>query len=616
MTTRREALSGLAAATAMASPAVAAVRGRGASKPAKTAARTLLDQAGQELLRLNPQYATSLGLDTGRNADLRSQLDSSGPGIDPRWASEVDSIRARVARLDKSRLSPTEAAQIGTLDYAAESAQIGRRFTYGNDGAKGLLAGPAPYVVSQQDGAVTAVPEFLNSQHPIKTRADAEAYLARIAAFGRLLDSESARIATDAAMGVRPPSFIAKNALGQLQDYRRVPAAEQPMVQSLVKRAAAAGLAGDWQGRATAAVNQIVYPALDRQIIAFTRATRGSSDQAGAARLPDGEAFYAWALRCGTTTDIGAAEIHRTGLAQNDEIKGRIDAILKSQGMTRGSVGERVVALNARPDQLFSNDDAGRAQVIAYIQGKIAATRALVPRVSHLKLRAPVDVKRVPPAIQDGAALGYMQPAALDGSRPAIYYVNLKSTSLWPKYQLATLSAHEALPGHSWQFAYLAENGGDTPIVSSMIGNNAFVEGWALYSEQLMDEMGLYANDPLGRVGYLQAQQFRACRLVADTGLHAFGWSREKAVDFMVAETGKGRDAMTSEIDRYCASPGQACGYKVGHNAIVDLRDKARARMGARFDLASFDDALVKTGGVPLALLPGVIDSWMAGQRA
>jgi uncharacterized protein (DUF885 family) len=615
MTTRREALGGLAAATALVSPAAAAVR-RGPAKPAKSQARLLLDQVGQELLRLQPQYATGLGLDTGRNADLRTRLDMNSPTTDTRWTSEADSVRARIARLDKSRLSTIEAAQVGTLDYAAESAQIGRRFTYGNDGSEGFLGGPSPYVVSQQDGSVTSVPEFLNSQHLVKTRADAEAYLARIADFGRVLDNESARIAADAGKGVVPPSFIAKNALGQLKDYRKVASGDQPMVQSLAKKAAAAGLPGDWAARAAAAVDRIVYPALDRQIEAFDHATRDATDQAGAKRLPDGEAYYAWALRCGTTTDIGADEVHQTGLRQNDEIKARIDAILKSQGMTQGSVGERVVALNSRPDQLFPNDDAGRAQVIAYIKGKIAATRALTPRVSHLKLKAPVDVKRVPPDIQDGAALGYMNPAALDGSRPAIYYVNLKSTSLWPKYQLATLSAHEAIPGHSWQFAYLAENGGDTPIVSSMIGNNAFVEGWALYSEQLMDEMGLYANDPLGRVGYLQAQQFRACRLVADTGLHAFGWSRDKAVDFMVQQTGKGRDAMTSEIDRYCASPGQACGYKMGHNAISRLRDSARAKLGARFDLASFDDALIKTGGVPLALLDHVVDGWLKAQRA
>ncbi len=502
MTTRREALGGLAAATALVSPAAAAVRRRGPARPAKSAARVVLDDAGQELLRLNPQYATSLGLDTGRNADLRAKLDAPDPGIDPRWVSEIDSIRARIGRLDKSRLTGAEAAQIGTLDYAAESAQIGRRFAYGNDGSKGLLNGPAPYVVSQQDGAVTSVPEFLNSQHPVKTRADAEAYLARIVAFARLLDSESARFTADASAGVTPPSFIARNALGQLQDYRKVAAGEQPMVQSLATRARAARIPGDWAGRAAAAVNQLVYPALDRQIIAYSRATRNSSDRAGAARLPDGAAFYAWALRCGTTTDIPAEEIHRTGLEQNEEIKGRIDAILKSQGMTRGSVGERVVALNSRPDQLFSNDDAGRAQVIAYIKGKIAATRALTPRVSHLKLRAPVDVKRVPPDIQDGAALGYMQPAALDGSRPAIYYVNLKSTSLWPKYQLATLSAHEAIPGHSWQFAYLAENGGRH--ADRVVDDR---------QQRLRRRLGALFRTVDGRDGVVRQRSARSCRL-------------------------------------------------------------------------------------------------------
>jgi uncharacterized protein (DUF885 family) len=338
-------------------------------------------------------------------------------------------------------------------------------------------------------------------------------------------------------------------------------------------------------------------------------------DAAGVQRLPDGEAYYAYGLRLGTTTSMPASEIHATGLRQNTELKARIDEILKGQGLTKGSVGERVVALNTDPRFLFPDTEAGRADVIAYIEGKVAATRVLQPQFSHLALKAPVDVKRVPVDIQDGAPLGYMNFASLDGSRPAIYYVNLKSTSLWPRYQLATLSAHEGLPGHAWQGAYLAEGAG-TPLITSLTGFNAFVEGWALYAEQLMDELGLYKADPFGRVGYLQAQQFRACRLVVDTGLHAMGWTREKAIEFLVAETGKGRDAMTSEVDRYCVSPGQACGYKVGHNVIAAERDRARSRLGAKFDVAAFNDAVVTTGGVPLALLPGVIDRYIAGSKA
>ena len=209
-----------------------------------------------------------------------------------------------------------------------------------------------------------------------------------------------------------------------------------------------------------------------------------------------------------------------------------------------------------------------------------------------------------------------MNPAALDGSRPAIYYVNLKSTSLWPKYQLASLTAHEGIPGHTWQLGYLAEHQAEVSSISSLTGFNAFVEGWALYAEQLIDESGLYDSDPWSRIGYLQAQQFRACRLVADTGLHAMGWSRDKAVAFLSSESGKGKDAATSEVDRYCASPGQACGYKMGHNEIVRLREKTKAALGAKFTLPGYDDVVIKTGGVPLELLEGVIDGYIASMKA
>jgi uncharacterized protein (DUF885 family) len=208
-----------------------------------------------------------------------------------------------------------------------------------------------------------------------------------------------------------------------------------------------------------------------------------------------------------------------------------------------------------------------------------------------------------------------MNFASLDGSRPAIYYVNLKSTTLWPKYQLSTLTAHEGNPGHTYQGAYLAEHHDEIPLISSLIGFNAFVEGWALYAEQLVDEQGLYADDPFGQIGYLQAQQFRACRLVADTGLHSMRWTREQTVKFLMDETGKGEGAMTSETDRYCVSPGQACGYKTGHNEILRLRGVAQAALGSKFDLAEFNDTLIKTGGVPLSVLPAAVDRYVSGAR-
>jgi uncharacterized protein (DUF885 family) len=326
------------------------------------------------------------------------------------------------------------------------------------------------------------VPEFLVTQHGIKTKDDADAYLARVAAFARAIDQETVRIKADAAIGVMPPKFIADNAIGILKGFRATPADQQSLVTNLATKTKALGLAGDYGARAARIVQTSVYPALDRQIATFAAATANAPMTAGVQRLPDGDAYYQWALRLGTTTTHTAAEVHRIGLDQNEEIKARLDTLLKAQGLSRGTVGERTASLNKDPRFLYPDTDQGRADLIAYLNGRIAAVRPIMPKLSHLGLKADVMVRRVPPDIQDGAPLGYMNPAALDGSRPAIYYVNLKSTDLWPRYQLATLTAHEGIPGHTWQLGYLAEHHAETPTISSLMGFNAFVEGWALYA--------------------------------------------------------------------------------------------------------------------------------------
>ncbi|WP_157216367.1 DUF885 domain-containing protein [Flavisphingomonas formosensis] len=579
-----------------------------------SAFRTTIDGFAEQILALSPETATSLGLDKGARAPLKSQLSDISPASNARWTEQVKAMKQALGRIDPATLDAADRLRYETIGYAADRGIDGLAFPYGAGGAaSGFQGGATPYIVSQQNGAVSSVPEFLDSQHLIATREDCDAYVARVAGFARQIDQETAQIKADAARGVMPPIFIAKTTLGQLKGFRATPASEQRLVSSLATRAQKAGVAGDWAARCTKLLETQVYPALDRQIEAFAAATARAPDTAGVQRLPDGDAYYHWALRLGTTTTMSAEEIHRTGLAQNEELKGRMDALLKQQGLTKGTVGERTQALNKDPRFLYPDTDAGRAEIIAYLNGRIAAIRPLLPQLSHLGLKADVIVKRVPPDIQDGAALGYMNFASLDGSRPAIYYVNLKTTALWPKYQLATLTAHEGIPGHTWQGAYLAEHHAEIPLITSLMGFNAFIEGWALYAEQLVAEHGLYKDDPFGEIGYLQAQQFRACRLVADTGLHAQGWSRQQTVQFLMKETGRGVEAMTSETDRYCASPGQACGYKVGHNEIIRLREKAKAALGAKFDLAAYDDAVVKTGGVPLTILERAIDAFIAG---
>jgi uncharacterized protein (DUF885 family) len=615
--TRRDLLKFAVSGAAAAALPTAALAARPAQpKPATGAAadprfKALLDAFADEILMLAPTTASSLGLDSGKYAMLKSQLEQVSTEEDARWTAQVKSMAVRLDGIDRARLAPQDQIRYDTVRYAVGAGLDGTAFPFGG-AAAGLQGGTAPFPVTQQDGAVTRIPEFLNSQHAIAKRADADAYLARVQAMGRLLDQETSRIAEQDAMNVRPPAFIIRTALDQLKAYRALPAQQQTLVTSLATRTRALGLAGDWGGRAQGLVTDTIYPALERQIAALEQAGRKADDVAGVHRLPDGEAYYRWALKLGTSTGYTPQQVHDIGQEQNRELEARMDAILRSQGMTQGSVGARMGALSKDPQRLFADDDRGRSQLIAYCNERVAAIRKLLPRVSHLGLKAPLAIKRVPADIQDGAPLGYMNFASLDGKRPAIYYINLKSTAMWPRHELSSLTAHEGVPGHALQGAYLAEHHAETPLIASLIGFNAFVEGWALYAEQLVDEFGLYADDPFSRLGYLQAQKFRACRLVVDTGLHALKWERRRAIDFLSANTGRALASVTSEIDRYSVSPGQACGYKMGHNEILRNRERARTALGPKFDLAAFDDALLACGGVPMAVLPTVVDQYMA----
>lgn len=574
--------------------------------------RLVLDRIAYDVLSRSPQAMTQLGLDKGAYAWAREKLDDGPAATHRHVAADVAKYRGLLAGVPRGALDASDKLLLDSLGYCLEGGASGVRFAFGTVDAFG---GGRPYVVSQQGGASHDVPEFLNSQHPLESTTDAEAYLARVRALGTALDEETAQLEHDARLGVLPPDFILDTTLAQQRALRAVAAAESGLVESLSRRAKVKGLGGDWAARATTLVTRVVYPALDRQLAALAKVRARATHDAGAWKLPDGEAYYAWRLRDSTSTTMTPQQIHELGLEQGATLDARMDEVLKKQGLALGTVGERLAALSKDPKQLFADTDAGKAEAVAYVQQKMDALRGLLPRVSRMQLHAGVTVKRVPPDIEAGAPLGYMNPAALDGSRPAIYYINLAHTSGWPRFTIPSLSAHEGLPGHSWQFAYIAERRDAVPVIASTMSFNAFVEGWALYAEQLVDELGFYDDDALGRLGMYQAMRFRASRLVVDTGVHAMRWTREQAIDYLQRSTGRAVAAVTSEVDRYCASPGQACGYKVGHTELVRLRDRAKAALGSTFDVRDFNDAVVQTGGVPLALLPAVVDGDIAKRR-
>jgi uncharacterized protein (DUF885 family) len=571
-----------------------------------------LDTIAWDVLRDSPETLSYLGLDTGTHAAARAKLGDRSAAARARTAAGIARHRQMLATVNRSALNAHDRLVYDSTDYLLKNAAAGARFPYGGIGDFG---GGNPYVISQQDGAYQGVPEFLDSVHRIENRADAEAYLSRLAAFAVALDQETQAARRDAARGVVPPDFLLDTALKQMRDLRATPPAKARLVTSLTRRTSEHKIPGNWEARAEAIVARSVYPALDRQIAALAQLRRRATHVAGVQKLPHGDEYYRWLLQYSTSTDLSPDEIHRMGLDQGRDLDGRMDAVLKSQGMSQGSVGERLSALTRDPRQLFPNDDAGKQQAVAYVNEKIGELRALLPQVSRMKMAAPLQVKRVPADIEAGASLGYMNFASLDGKRPAIYYINLSSTSNWPKFTIPSLSAHEGLPGHTWQGAYVAEHREDVPLISSLMGFNAYTEGWALYSEQLVDELGFYRDDPFGQLGMFQALRFRAARLVTDTGLHSQRWSREQAVTYMVGATGRSPAAITSEVDRYCASPGQACGYKVGHTEIVRLREKAKAALGARYDVRDYNDAVIRAGAVPLAVLATAVDDYIAAAR-
>ena len=583
-----------------------------AATPGDTAIGRYFNDLSEHILSRSPETATNLGLDTGARAALKSRLsDASVASIseDRTWC------RVSLARLEAfpdAGLSPAARLNKAIVKYALELGRDAAPFDYGvNTLSSAMGESATPYVVSQQSGAYSQIPEFLDSQHSVKAKADADAYLARIGAMARVVTQETERLRGDAARGVIAPDFILDNVIGQQQALLAVPAEKARLVTALGRKAKAAGLPGDYQARAQALVGREVYPALAAQLAVLKDLRTRAGHDAGVWRLPDGEAYYRWLLREGTTTTLTADEIHTMGLEQNRAIEARMDGLLKAQGLTSGSVGDRMTALGNDPKYLFADTDAGREQLLAYLNGLMAGVRPRLSRAFNLKLKARVIAKRVPVDIQDGAGQGYMNTGSLDGTRPSTYYINLKSTANWPKFSLPSLTYHETLPGHAWQGAYLTETG-KLPLIRILLsGFNAYVEGYALYAEQLGDEIGMYDDDWAGRLGYLQAQKFRAVRLVVDTGLHARRWSREQAIQWAVDNSGSRLAKMTSEIDRYCATPAQACGYKVGHTEINRLRDRAKARLGARFDLRVFDDLLVKTGAAPLTVLGDVIDGYI-----
>lgn len=476
------------------------------------------------------------------------------------------------------------------------------------------------YRVNQISGVLVSTPSFLTDTHVIKNEKSVKRYISRLNEFGRVLSEVKARVEDDRAHGVIPPDFVIEKSLAGMRSFIEGGAAENPLVTTLpAKLDEIEGLSeekkAELMAEATEAVETQVIPGYEAMIELFEELLQNTDHNAGIWRIPDGEEIYAAALKSNTTTDFTADEIHQTGLSEVARIEQEMDAILVSQGMTEGTVAERVRILMEDPAQQFPNTDEGREEMIEYLEALNDHLMSIAGDYFVTLPPQPLEIVRVPEYSEDSAPGGYYNQPAVDGSRPGRFYINQKNTADNPKWTLPTLMYHEGAPGHHFQIsrAMLIE---DIPFIRKFGLFSAYTEGWALYAERIAKtDMGLYDDDPLGDLGRLQAEMFRAVRLVVDTGMHAKKWSREEAIDYMISKTGMTEEEVTREIERYAVWPGQATAYKTGQLAILDIRSKAEAELGDKFDVRQFNEMILMNGAMPLDILREVADEWVAGQK-
>lgn len=603
--TRREVILALASAAAM--PLVAGCNSNREAKavPVSNEAQALaiLDGVADDLLNLFPDTATSLGLDTGARAGLRARLvDRSAEG-QQRIAKQVREDLERLKAFSTDGLTHATRTSIEVVRSAYATALEGFALPYGD-----ITVGSwrnTPYVVIQNVGAYLDVPRFLDSDHRIENAQDAEAYIERLQSYAKQLDGELGRIQAARAAGLVPPAFLIDKALAQMRLSAKNARDGGALVESIARRTKT--IPGNWAERAKTIAAKEVAPALDRQLAELTAQRSVATNDAGISARPHGEDFYRWALKASTTTMMSPDEVHEMGQSEVKRLHAQMDAILKEIGYTQGSVGERMKGLAKDKRYKFAEGDPGRAEIMAFINTKLDWIKAQMPNAFNTLVTPNMEVKRLPPEEEPGAPGAYGGAGSIDGKVPGRFWINLRTTSLHSKYSLPDLTFHESIPGHIWQGEYTH----GMPMIRQALAFNAYSEGWGLYAEQLADELGAYDTDRVGRLGYLQSLAFRACRLVVDTGLHAKRWTRDQGVKFFVDVNGSNPEEVGSEVDRYCSWPGQACGYKVGHSEINRQRDKAKAALGAKFDLKAFNDAVVLGGNVPLDVLAKNVDEYI-----
>jgi uncharacterized protein (DUF885 family) len=558
----------------------------------------------------NPELFTQVGIVDGTVLDRHSgKLSAVGVKKRDDDYATMERFAQQVKEFDRSKLGRQDRLTYDILLDQYETALSFKPFDW--------LSSEGLYPIAPMWGTQVQLPNFLETQHVVKNDKTARNYVKRLEATGDKLDAVTAEMLRQAKAGVVLPISLLEKSESGIKDTVRSSPQDSPLVTTFVERMKGAkGIdaaeQSDLTRQATEAVKSRIYPAFARMTAALESQRAAAATQAsGFGRLPNGAAYYAAALKQMTTTDYTPDQVHELGLSEVARVGAEMETLLKSQGLTTGTVAERVQALHKDPRFLLPNTDEGRKQLLAKYQQILDEVNARMPEYFRIVPPEKLLVERVPVSAENNVAAAYYQAAAMDGSRPGTFFANLRDVNETATWTMKTLAYHEGIPGHHFQIA-IAQNLKDLPLIRQQTLYSAYAEGWALYAERLASEIGMYKDDPFGDLGRLESEMFRAARLVVDTGLHAKGWTREQAIAYMVSTTGMNESEVVTEVERYMGQPGQACAYKVGQLKILELREKAKAALGPKFDLKDFHAVVLENGGVPLTLLEREVDEWIA----
>lgn len=566
--------------------------------------RTMLEQAME-----SPQTLTYLGLFDqfgirGHNAELD---DTSIAKADEGYA-ELKETYATFQSYGREGRVGQDLISYDIFDYFLSQQIEGEKWRYHS------------YSVNQMTGPHVNLPSFMTDMHRVEDRQGAEHYVARLQAFKPYFDGVLAKVDASTERGIIPPRFVVDAVIDQLQGFIEPAVTDNVLVTSLRDKLAKTEMSAAQQQelvtQAETAVREQVYPAYRDMLGYFVALAPKATVDAGVWKLPNGDDYYAYQLKQFTTENISADQVHQTGLDEVARIHAEMRVIFDGLGYdSETPIGTLLQQLNADPQFLYEDSAAGREQILADYTAILSDIDKLIDQAFRKRPQAELEVVRVPEYAERNSAGAYYQAPSLDGSRPGRFYANLYDITATPKYGMKTLAVHEGVPGHHYQIALQQEMSG-LPIFRSFVPFSVHTEGWALYTEQLMADLGFYQNDPYGDIGRLQAELFRAIRLVVDTGMHAKRWTRDEAINYMAANGGMAMSDVVAEIERYIVWPGQAVSYKMGMMKFVELREKAKRELGDKFDIRDFHDVILESGSMPLPILERLIDEYIQQKAA